>query len=150
MSFKHNINKLKKIIQDSTSIRQVLIKLKLKAAGGNYVTIKNFIIKNKLNISHFTGQGWSKNKKIGPKKSIETYLNNEKFIQSFKLKKRLMKENIFEHKCMNCKRKKWQSKKIPLELHHKDGNNRNNNLSNLELLCPNCHALTDNYRGKNK
>lgn len=33
---------------------------------------------------------------------------------------------------------------------HKDGNNINNNLSNLELLCPNCHALTDNYREKNK
>ena len=39
---------------------------------------------------------------------------------------------------------------IPLELHHIDGNNQNNNLTNLTLLCPNCHAMTDNYRGKNK
>ena len=37
-----------------------------------------------------------------------------------------------------------------LELHHIDGNHSNNELSNLTLLCPNCHALTDNYRGKNK
>ena len=49
--------------------------------------------------------------------------------------------------------KKWRLKikfiLIPLELHHKDGNKFNNNLSNLELLCPNCHAFTNTYRTKN-
>jgi hypothetical protein len=35
-------------------------------------------------------------------------------------------------------------------LHHKDGDNTNNEISNLSYLCPNCHAMTDNYRGKNK
>ena len=39
---------------------------------------------------------------------------------------------------------------IPLELHHKNGNNRDNRLENIVLLCPNCHALTESYRGKNK
>ena len=39
---------------------------------------------------------------------------------------------------------------ISLELDHKDGNNKNNKLSNLHYLCPNCHALTETYRGKNK
>ena len=38
---------------------------------------------------------------------------------------------------------------IPLELHHKDGDRTHNELNNYELLCPNCHALTDSYRGKN-
>jgi len=37
---------------------------------------------------------------------------------------------------------------IPLELHHIDGNQTNVSLDNLQLLCPNCHTLTDNYRGK--
>ncbi len=39
---------------------------------------------------------------------------------------------------------------IPLEVHHIDGDNRNNDVDNLLLLCPNCHALTNNYRGKNR
>ena len=39
---------------------------------------------------------------------------------------------------------------IALELHHIDGDTTNNELSNLQYLCPNCHALTKNYRGKNK
>lgn len=38
---------------------------------------------------------------------------------------------------------------IPLEVHHVDGDRLNNELSNLQLLCPNCHAQTDNYCGKN-
>lgn len=39
--------------------------------------------------------------------------------------------------------------KVPLELHHKDGDYRNNSEENLELLCPNCHSLTATYRGGN-
>ena len=38
---------------------------------------------------------------------------------------------------------------IPLEVHHINGNNKDNDPLNLMLLCPNCHALTDSYRGKN-
>ncbi|HCW05920.1 MAG TPA: hypothetical protein DGG95_00985 [Cytophagales bacterium] len=37
---------------------------------------------------------------------------------------------------------------MPLELHHKNGNRYDNRLENLMLLCPNCHTLTENYRGK--
>ena len=42
------------------------------------------------------------------------------------------------------------TKKIPLEIHHKDGNYLNNNEDNLELLCPNCHSLTNTYKAANK
>jgi hypothetical protein len=37
--------------------------------------------------------------------------------------------------------------KLPLELHHKDGNHYNNELSNLEILCPNCHAVSGDNAG---
>lgn len=36
-----------------------------------------------------------------------------------------------------------------LEIHHKDGNRQNNAEDNLEVLCPNCHAMTPNYKGLN-
>lgn len=79
---------------------------------------------------------------------IEKFLNNEKTITSYKLKNRLLKDGIKEHVCEGCGLSEWQGNLIPLELHHIDGNHFNNNLLNLQLLCPNCHALTDNYRGK--
>ena len=55
-------------------------------------------------------------------------------------------------KCMKCG---WCEKnpitnKVPIELEHKDGNSENNNLDNLELLCPNCHSLTSTYKALNK
>ena len=72
--------------------------------------------------------------------------------QTYKLKKRLIKEGYFEDRCQKCG---WSEKPIgaeftPCELHHKDGNSHNHCLTNLELICPNCHSLTDNYRSKNR
>ena len=39
---------------------------------------------------------------------------------------------------------------IPLEIHHKDGNYQNNDECNLQVLCPNCHSLTDTYKSLNR
>jgi hypothetical protein len=55
-------------------------------------------------------------------------------------------------KCMKCG---WcevnkSTGKVPIELNHIDGNSQNNEMDNLELLCPNCHSLTPNFRALNK
>jgi len=52
--------------------------------------------------------------------------------------------------CNRCKLSKWQNEPIVLEIEHKDGNHQNNSRDNLEGLCPNCHSLTDTWRGRNK
>lgn len=69
--------------------------------------------------------------------------------QSNKLRIRLIQEKVFEHKCNRCGNAEWLGVPIPLELEHKDGQSNNHKLDNLELLCPNCHAFTSSYRGKN-
>jgi 5-methylcytosine-specific restriction endonuclease McrA len=80
--------------------------------------------------------------------SIERYLSNESFITSHRLKNRLIEEGIKNHSCELCGLEEWMGQKVPIELHHIDGNRFNNNLSNLQILCPNCHAQTDNNSGK--
>lgn len=78
------------------------------------------------------------------------YFDNTKRISSHKLKLKLINEGIKEHKCEICKLTEWQGKLIPIELDHIDGNHYNNNLENLRILCPNCHAQTETNSGKNR
>lgn len=138
-------------IKNSLSYAEVIRKLNLKPAGGNYDTIKRKIKELNLDTSHMTGQLWNKGKHFTRKKdSLKTILTKDStFISTYKLKNRLLKENIKEYTCENCKLKEWCNKQIPLELHHINGDKHDNRIENLQLLCPNCHALTENYRGKN-
>lgn len=84
------------------------------------------------------------------RKSAYEYLGTGKYITARLLKTKLIEEGIKEYKCERCGNSEWLGGKIPLELHHKNGNSFDNNLDNLEILCPNCHALTDNFKGKNR
>ena len=93
-----------------------------------------------------SGKGFSKNNK---EMSLLEYLEKSKDIQSNKVRKKLLNEGYKKYRCECCNLTKWLDKPIPLELHHLDGNRNNNTLNNYQLLCPNCHAQTDSYRGKN-
>lgn len=64
------------------------------------------------------------------------------------LKKELIQ--LRGNRCEVCGLSTWNNQPIPLEAHHIDGDRCNNNLDNLQLLCPNCHTLTPNYGSKNK
>lgn len=59
---------------------------------------------------------------------------------------------FYGEKCMKCgwSQRNEKTNKVPVELNHKDGNSSNNSSENVELICPNCHSLTPNYRGLNK
>ena len=40
--------------------------------------------------------------------------------------------------------------KVPLQVHHIDGDCTNNKEENLQLLCPNCHSLTETFGNNGK
>lgn len=65
------------------------------------------------------------------------------------LKWRLIREGIKRRRCESCGRNEWSGRPIPLELDHINGRREDNRLDNLRVLCPNCHAQTDTYRGRN-
>jgi 5-methylcytosine-specific restriction endonuclease McrA len=138
-------------VKQAKSIREVLLTLQLDPkGGGSYRSFYNAIKEWEIDISHFVGQASNKGRTFSPKRDVKDYLTNKQPIQSYPLKRRLIKDRILIEECSVCKLTIWNNQTIPLELDHIDGNHLNNELSNLRLICPNCHAQTNNHAGKNK
>lgn len=66
------------------------------------------------------------------------------------LKQRLIKAELKEDRCEQCGLTHWAGTRLSMQLHHVNGGGLDNRLENLQLLCPNCHSLTDNWGGRNK
>ena len=104
-----------------------------------------------MNIVYNGNQG-SKNIKTFNHPKYMPYIEYIKVgnVQTNKLRIKLIKEGLKLPICERCKNSKWEGQQIPLEVHHIDGDKTNNKLENLQLLCPNCHSLTETYRGANR
>lgn len=139
---KFSKEELEQFVKDSYSFRQLGVKCGYNPNGGSLVkTMAAMVEELQLDISHFKGRAWNK----------ENY-QYERFKKGRTIRNGSATKAIIAlrgHKCECCGLESWLNKPIPLEVHHIDGDRLNNELENLQLLCPNCHALTNNYRGKN-
>lgn len=154
MKYKHTKEDLEKAIIKSLSIAQVCRELGIRPVGGNYKTLNSKIEKYEIDTSHFTGKVWNIGKRFKPIKKrrelSEILVENSTAINTTHLKKRLIIEGILEYACAKCGLNNWNDAEITLELDHINGNNLDNRLVNLRLLCPNCHSQTETFRGKSK
>ena len=149
---KYEIEDVRKAVAENLSIAGVLRQLGLKPIGGNYRTINRIISDNKIDTSHFTGQGWNVGLRFKPKQELkdsDVFVENSNYKCSWRLRERY-KKLTGRTSCECCGLSEWRGLPIPLEIHHINGNNTDNRLPNLTLLCPNCHAQTGNYRGKGR
>lgn len=105
--------------------------------------------------------GKGKTQSTNPKTSVFKYCSTVcqqikqmlEAVQAGKASARTLKRYLIYtegRNCNKCKTKEWNGLPIPLELEHIDGNSLNNDLDNLKLLCPNCHAQTPTYKGANR
>lgn len=102
-----------------------------------------------LGIDYKGCQGKKTNDQIVGYVPAAKYLTYGSKIPSSRLKEKLFKDGYKEKRCEQCGITSWLDKEAPLELHHIDGDKLNNRLDNLQILCPNCHAFTDNFCSKN-
>jgi 5-methylcytosine-specific restriction endonuclease McrA len=120
--------------------------------GIKYETYKVHAKRLNCFITNQSGKGTTKKKIDGQGKIPLREILDGKHpqYQANKLRKRLFEENLKDEKCEVCGIEEWLGKRIALELDHIDGNRYNHSLTNLRIICPNCHSQTHTYRGKNK
>ena len=92
------------------------------------------------------------------KKYIETWLSGTengltgKYEISSHVRRYLLEYNNYTCQTpgCGCNWKNPYTGKSILQIHHIDGDCTNNKFENLQLLCPNCHTMTENYGSRNK
>jgi len=135
---KSHIDEIKKMIDDNLPLAEMCRVFKIKQE-----TLQKHL--KKLGIFYSGNQPLKNKQRYNQRIDINEYLTNKKRIATSRLRYLLIRDGIKEEKCEKCCRTKWKGDKIPLELHHIDGNHYNNNLSNLMILCPNCHMQIHGY-----
>ena len=145
------LEELRRAVCDSDSVASALARIGWPTTSTTRRRFKELAEYYDLDTGHFLGQASHRGKQYPARVRPATdYLAlNGVRIPTYKLKRKLLDAGIFEPECATCGNATWQGNAIPLELEHKNGNRNDNRLENLELLCPNCHALTPTYRGRN-
>ncbi len=88
-------------------------------------------------------------RKEGREKRVARFLAGDATLAFGEIKRAMIELGVKTRNCDSCGSSQWLGKKLVLELHHIDANHNNIAKENLELLCPNCHSITDNWRGRN-
>jgi hypothetical protein len=133
-------DQLRSAVEQSTSYRQVHMILGLK--GYNYKSILHNIEKHEIDASHFIGRDGLKLEDI--------LVENSPFTHTSHLRNKLFKHKVKKPQCETCNLTDWLGKPIQFHLHHLNGVNNDNRITNLQIICPNCHSQTPNFGSKNK
>lgn len=147
---KYSSENLTKIVKNSKNFSDVVRKLNLIPNRGNRKTVQKYIDMHNIDISHFVffEGGGTKNTNNIPLSEI--LIENSTYCNLTQLKKKLYKQNLKKPFCEMCGQGEvWMGKNISMILDHINGNNRDNRLENLQILCPNCSATLDTHCSKN-
>jgi hypothetical protein len=153
---KYSKELLEDLAKDCTSVRQVMVKLGLKATGGTHSHLSKKFREYEIDISHFLGKAANVGKahqggcqKLSAEDVLVYDRNNGRREYAHKLRRALIESGVPEL-CDICSLKpEWQGQKLVLQIDHIDGDFLNNCKKNLRFICPNCHSQTENFGSRN-
>jgi hypothetical protein len=146
---------LEETVKSSNSIAEILRRIGISSATAKaYKPIQQRMRDDGIDFSHISlGRDNRKGKKFppSPTQPISYYLVKGQLYSGATLRKRLIREGLLKEVCTKCGiGPEWEGEHLTLQLDHIDGDHFNCELSNLRILCPNCHTQTATHSGKNK
>jgi hypothetical protein len=151
---------LEPLVRECTSVAGVLLRLGLPQQGRPHRDVKAKLAALELDTQHFRGAGWSRGETRATHPSVdraflkrtrpdeEVFVENAPPTNGSKIVKRLLRRGV-PYGCALCGIYEWRGNRLVLHLDHINGVNNDNRLTNLRLLCPNCHSQTDTYGRRN-
>ena len=125
---------LKQIVEQSSSLKEVVFKLGYSTTSGNSETVKNRIKEYDLDCSHFS----LSQPKI--KRNEENIFIQDSTASQATLRRWYKKGKYTPYICAICGQEPiWQEKELTLILDHINGHNHDDRLENLRWVCPNCN-----------
>ncbi|WP_030852157.1 hypothetical protein [Streptomyces sp. NRRL F-4474] len=144
---RHTEERLRELVAGSTSIAEVVTRLGISNVGGNQAHIARRIVTLGIDTSHFgAAQNPHPKRALGPTLSLREPQAGR--VPGERLRRQLLKAGV-PHECAECGiGPQWNGKPLRHEVDRINGEWWDNRRENLRLLCPNCHAATDTYRGR--
>lgn len=144
----------KKCVEESDSAIEAIIKLGYDTPSNYYKIFNKYCKKYNIDKSHFTSRS---NRMLG-KQIHKKYELKDILIEDFQgiysgtnLKNKLYQAGLKTKICELCGQdENWITGKISLILDHINGNNKDNRIENLRIICPNCDTTLPTYKGRNK
>ncbi|MET7907677.1 HNH endonuclease [Streptomyces avermitilis] len=145
---RHTEKALREVVAVSTSIKEVVRRLGISPVGGNQTHISRRVAALGIDTAHFVARPG------GPRGSRGNLLSlgapQAGRVPGARLLRQLLHTGVPETCAMCGTGPKWNDKPLRLEVDHINGQWWDNRPGNLQLLCPNCHAVTDTYRGRRR
>jgi hypothetical protein len=131
------------------SVAETLRRLGYCPSGSNPITIKKYVEKWGIDLSHFDPDAVRNASLNRPQIPIEQILVNGSTYNRGHLKRRLYDEDLKQTLCEICGQgETWRGKQMSLILDHINGRRTDNRLENLRIVCPNCAATLPTHCGK--
>lgn len=147
---RHSNETLRELVATSSSVNEVVRRLGINPVGGNQVHIGRRIAALELDTSHFVQASRGRREKPPKRDLLILGSPSDGRVVAGRLRRELLRLGATEE-CTRCGTgATWNGKPLRLEIDHINGDWWDNRPANLRFLCPNCHSLTDTYRGRKR
>jgi HNH endonuclease len=146
---------LRAAVPGCRSIAEVIRALGLEPSGPRHRVVRDEIQRLGLDSSHFLGQveylRGRPNSRVLPPEKVLVFQPEQHYRRDATIIRRALITCGVPERCAGCGTgPQWLGEPLTLEVDHVNGDFRDNRLENLRLLCPNCHATTNNYCRKKR